>query len=228
MLMIDRSTHTQTTSHLLSQPFFSLPIVNQIKSNQIKSNQIKSNQIKNQYAGPVNVSIVTKKIKIEHPNWKLPERRVNKFVKRYMSKEKNPAGADDDASVSTNQYKNEKKASSPSRSLFRMFSSRSKKNNLLSPPDDQLGSSLDTAPEAAPEPVRKEENAEEETPPVGEEVAEETYNPNEEEKLEKESKEEIEQITTEKDNIDKEIAYKTDLDKVDSSYDCCFASCSIM
>ncbi|OEU22616.1 hypothetical protein FRACYDRAFT_259146 [Fragilariopsis cylindrus CCMP1102] len=167
------------------------------------------------YAGPVNVSIVTKKIKIEHPNWKLPERRVNKFVKRYMSKEKNPAGADDDASVSTNQYKNEKKASSPSRSLFRMFSSRSKKNNLLSPPDDQLGSSLDTAPEAAPEPVRKEENAEEATPPVGEEVAEETYNPNEEEKLEKESKEEIEQITTEKDNIDKEIAYKTDLDKCD-------------
>jgi hypothetical protein len=170
------------------------------------------------------VSIVTKKIKAEHPNWKLPERRVNKFVKRYMSKDKNPAGADDDASVSTNRYKNEKKASSPSRSLFRMFSSRSKKNNLLSPPD-QLGSSLDTAP---PEPVKEGENAEEATPPAGEEVAEETYNPDEEEKLEKESKEEIEQITTEKDNnIDKEIAYKTDLDKVDSSCDC-FASCSIM
>ena len=221
MLMIDRSTHTHTNN-------ISLIIIIVFFSPYCKSNQIKSNQIKNQYAGPVNVSIVTKKIKIEHPNWKLPERRVNKFVKRYMSKEKNPAGADDDASVSTNQYKNEKKASSPSRSLFRMFSSRSKKNNLLSPPDDQLGSSLDTAPEAAPEPVRKEENAEEGTPPVGEEVAEETYNPNEEEKLEKESKEEIEQITTEKDNIDKEIAYKTDLDKVDSSYDCCFASCSIM
>jgi hypothetical protein len=171
------------------------------------------------------VSIVAKKIKTEHPNWKLPERRVNKFVKRYISKDKNPAGADDDASVYTNQYKNDKKASSPSRSLFRMFSSRSKKKNLLSPPD-QLESSLDTAPEAAPEPVKEEEN-DEEAPPAGEEVAKEIYKPADEEKLEKEPKEEIEQITTEKDDIDKEIAYETDHDKVDSSNDC-FASCSIM
>jgi hypothetical protein len=159
------------------------------------------------------VSIITRKIKTDHPNWKLPERRIKKFVKRYMSKDKNPAGADDDASVSTNQYKNEKKAFSPSRSLSRMFSSRSKKKNLSSPPD-QLESSFDTAPEAAPEPAKEEEENEEDTP------VEET---------EKESKEEIEQIiTTEKEDIAKEIVYETvDHDKVDSSNDC-FASCSIM
>ena len=45
------------------------------------------------------MSLVTKKLQKEHPEWKLQERRVNKFVRRYTKGHKNPAGADDDATA---------------------------------------------------------------------------------------------------------------------------------
>jgi len=187
--------------------------------------------LKDNYIGPVNVSIVTQNIKTLHPNWKLPERRVNKFVKRYMSKDKNPAGADDDATVI--QYK-KKKATSPSRSLFRMISSRSKKKKELTSPE-QLELSFETFPETAPEPVTPKGLNEEE----GEEsrdwdalqeetdIIEEKENSVDEEKGEKKSNDENEPISTEKEDIENEIAHDTDHDKVDSADDC-FTLCSMM
>ena len=162
-------------------------------------------------------------IKGEHPTWKLPGRRVNKFVKRYMNEHKNPAGADDDASVV--DYKVEKKSSSskflsPLRSIRRMVSSKSKKKGLSST-EDLLDITFEAPPspgvEAAPEPVA--------TPVVEKEVhpVEETQ--------EQEAKSEPIVVAVEKEKLDKEIAYETDNDKVndkvDSSNDCCTA-CSIM
>ena len=121
----------------------------------------------------------------------------------------------------TIDYKMEKnpsssKSLSPARSISRMVSSKSKKKGLSST-EDLLDITFEAPPspgvEAAPEPVA--------TPVVEKEVhpVEETQ--------EEEAKSEPIVVAAEKEKLDKEIAYETDNDKVDSSNDCCTA-CSIM
>ncbi|KAG7363349.1 hypothetical protein IV203_026709 [Nitzschia inconspicua] len=108
------------------------------------------------YEGPVDTSIITKKLQAEHPLWKLPERRVNKFVKRVMGKHKNPAGADDDQTAS--MYKQ-----SPSKRGFLGIFSPSKRTNLVTDPEViQEKESTEASPTAAPQedpvsPVKEEE-----------------------------------------------------------------------
>jgi hypothetical protein len=78
-----------------------------------------------QYQGPVDVRIVTGMVQKDHPVWKLPERRVNKFVKRYQSQHTNPTGADDDETTSTSHNR-----PSSTRNVFRtMFSPKNKGNS---------------------------------------------------------------------------------------------------
>lgn len=176
-----------------------------------------------EYNGPVNVTYVTQQIKKEHPTWKLPERRVNKFVKRYMSEDKNLAGADDDATAATEYNKTEKTPSSPSklsssaRSIRNLFSSKSSKKKGLSSRkfDMDTTSEVPSSPgvETAPEPAAAAAVSEEKELPV------------EETKEELPSEEPI--VAVEKEEPEKEIAYETDNEKVDSSNDC-FALCSIM
>jgi hypothetical protein len=94
------------------------------------------------YPGPVNVGIVTTKLQKEHPSWKLPERRVNKFVKRYQSKHKNPAGADDDETAAV--YKSR----GSTRNLFRLFSPNKGKNVTV--PEEPAVIPVEPQQEAAP------------------------------------------------------------------------------
>jgi hypothetical protein len=101
------------------------------------------------------VKIVTNKIQTAHPDWKLPERRVNKFVKRTMNKHKNPAGADDDQTAS--MYKQRS-----GRGFFGFLSPTKRTNLLADPPTAQEAvdaaepeSSVNEA--APPTPIKEEE-----------------------------------------------------------------------
>jgi len=156
------------------------------------------------YEGPVDVKIVSDKLQTDHPNWKLPERRVNKFVKRYMNKHKNPAGADDDQTAS--MYK--KQTSVKGRGLLGFFSP-SKRKNLVSDPviaEEQLPES-----EAAPPTPKAEDAGKDPASPDGKEADNEP---------------DSEQVTAEVPS--KDIAYETDNDVVDSHHDCWGLSCSVM
>lgn len=145
---------------------------------------------------------VAGKLKEEHPTWKLPERRVKKFVKKYVSeKEANPPATDDE-DASADKKPSVKKFSSPSRSIRRLFSPKKKK-------DAPVAVDPDTSSDAPP--VSAEDSASE---PV---IAEE------------DSVEEEEPDTVEEENVveeEKEDAYATE-ENAESSYDC-FAPCAIM
>mmetsp|Transcript_13448 Transcript_13448/g.33848 ORF Transcript_13448/g.33848 Transcript_13448/m.33848 type:complete len:161 (+) Transcript_13448:40-522(+) len=67
------------------------------------------------HTGPVDLASVAEKIKAEHPTWKLPDRRIKKFVKKYESEHK------------ATEDKRSKMFSSPSKSIRRLFSPKSKK-----------------------------------------------------------------------------------------------------
>lgn len=149
-----------------------------------------------------------------HPTWNLPERRVNKFVKRYMNAKNDPTEADkddDDAEEKATPKSPMKKLySSPARSLKRLFSAKSKKKNPFFPED------ADTASETPePEPSPAEEA------PRPEKGEGEPVDDKPEEDVVEESK------PTEEEKIDKDLLYETDNDHVDSSNDC-FTGCSIM
>jgi hypothetical protein len=124
--------------------------------------------VSTQYEGPVDTSIVTKKLQDKHPKWKLPERRVNKFVKRFMSKHKNPAGADDDQTAS--MYKQ----TSSKRGFLGIFSPS--KRNILVATDPEVIPEQEPAEQEIPVPEEKPASpVKEETPPSPEkEVAEAT------------------------------------------------------
>lgn len=131
--------------------------------------------------------------------WKLPDRRVNKFVKRVMSKHKNPAGADDDQT--TSMYK----PSSSKRGFLGIFSP-SKRGNMVTDPDviPEKEPATDAAPATVPEedpasPVKRED---EETPVSPEKEAVESTS--------------------------KDIAYETDNSVVDGSQECWGLGCSVM
>ena len=146
---------------------------------------------------------VAGKLKEEHPTWKLPERRVKKFVKKYISeKEANPPATDDE-DASADKKPSLKKFSSPSRSIRRLFSPKKKK-------DAPVAVDPDTSSDA---------------PPVsGEDSASELVIAKEEDSVEEE-----EPDTVEEENVveeEKEDAYATE-ENAESSYDC-FAPCAIM
>jgi hypothetical protein len=155
----------------------------------------------------VTTSIVTRKLQEEHANWKLTDRRVNKFVKRFMDKHKNPAGADDDQTAS--MYKK----GSSKRGLFGIFSP-SKRSNLVTDP----------------EPI------EEETPNPATPKAEAPPTPNDPESPEgaqdsassPPASSENEQVVQEV--ASKDIAYEQDNSVVDSPQDCWGLgnNCSVM
>lgn len=88
------------------------------------------------YTGPINVSLITGEIKNKYPDWKLTQRRVSKFMKRYMRGDKDINGADDDSTTASmasyQSYTNERTATS-SMSLSRMYRSKSKQENVLAP-----------------------------------------------------------------------------------------------
>lgn len=76
-----------------------------------------------------------KKLLEHHPNWKIPERRVKKFLKRHLSKHSDPSCADDDGTTTTVSSTK----SSPAKRLLKFL--KIKKSN---PPSSNV-------PEAAPQ-----------------------------------------------------------------------------
>jgi len=119
------------------------------------------------HTGPVDLASVAEKLKEDHPTWKLPDRRVKKFVKKYESENKPTEG--EEAS------KRPKMFSSPRKSLRNLFSSKSKKKVT------EVDTDSDAQPAEEPvveEPVEEEapedeKAAEEEAP---EEIAYKTEN----------------------------------------------------
>jgi hypothetical protein len=153
----------------------------------------------------VDTSIVTKKLQAEHPNWKLLDRRVNKFVKRSMNKHKNPAGADDDQTASMYMR------SSSKRGIFGIFSPSKRTNLVTEPaviPDNKETKEVETTTKAVPDEdpasLPKEEN-------------EETTSP-----LPDNEKDAVEETNN------KDMAYETDNSVVESSHDCWGLSCAVM
>ena len=160
--------------------------------------------------GPVDVANVAGKIKTEHPTWNLPERRVNKFVKRYMSEnEKNPSVTDDE-DAPTDKKPRSKKFSSPSRSFRRFFSPKGKKKDVSVTED------LDTTSDA---------------PPISEpdSVPEQVVIIEDDHSLKKEEKSDPieEKNANEEEDLDKKVADETDNEIENSSNDC-FTPCPIM
>lgn len=161
------------------------------------------------YPGPVDVGIVARKLKQEHPAWKLPERRVNKFVKRYQSQHKNPAGADDDETVATAQ----KVVSSP-RNLFRLFSPKSKSSALTEEVAAGVaGANQESAPTSPKAPPSPAQVADEVEPEVSPEKATPDEEPDE---------------TTLAEVPSRDMAYDTDDNIVNSKELCHCEACSIM
>ena len=151
-------------------------------------------------------SIVTSKVQAEHPNWKLTDRRVNKFVKRFMDNHKNPAGADDDQTAS--MYKK----GGSKRGLFGIFSP-SKKNIVTEPEPIQetteTPSSTTPKSDAPPTPDPKSPDAASQDPSLP-------------------GSPENEQVVAEVPS--KDIAYEQDNSVVDSPQDCwgLGSNCSVM
>jgi hypothetical protein len=105
---------------------------------------------------------VQQKLTTEHPNWKIPERRVNKFLKRHLNKHKNPSAADDDDTAmiegrsSTPKTKSIKSFGKP---FSKLFSRRSVEPRQAAAPE--------APPEAAPPLAAPETQAEPEPEAVG-------------------------------------------------------------
>jgi len=152
--------------------------------------------------GPVNVANVAGKIKTEHPTWNLPERRVNKFVKRYLSeREKNPSVTDDE-DAPTDKKPRSKNFTSPSKSFRRFFSPKGKKEDVSAVAED-LGTTSDAPPiDSASDQVV---------------IVEDDHSVKKEEKSD----------PVEEENLDKQIAYETD-NETENSSNVCFAICPIM
>lgn len=137
--------------------------------------------------------IVTSMIQKEHTSWKLPERRVNKFVKRYQSQHKNPAGADEDETVATDGNPTKRLSSS----LIRMFSPRKSKNAVPAEepttPAHQEAAPSTVATASSPVPIPEKE---------AEDVSEPVVSP--EKVVEPDDKDALMEVPS------KDIAYETD------------------
>lgn len=98
---------------------------------------------------------------LEHnKDWKIPERRVKKFLKRYLSKHTDPSGADDDASAVSLTS-----SVTPGKKLFKkIFGKRKSKAGRVSTATPPQESAPDIPPVIVPEP----EAAKEEEPNVEE------------------------------------------------------------
>eukprot|EP00536_Pseudo-nitzschia_multiseries_P006267 jgi/Psemu1/65514/estExt_Genemark1.C_1300069 len=194
----------------------------------------------------LDANTVAKEIASEHPTWKLSERRVNKFVKQYRSAQKKQDDSVDDvdddegegegdveAPLDNNskdvQKSSSKKHFSPSRSLRRLFSSKSKRKFTESADDPDTASDTPPSLEVASE---REVTATEDVPPVEEQEQEQPVVAEEKQEEEEESEPELElelesDVVPEEEKVDEDVVYETDNDKVDSSHDC-FIACSIM
>lgn len=96
-----------------------------------------------------------------HPDWKIPERRVKKFLKRHLSKHGDPSGADDDATI-TSMVSNNKSPGQRLRSLFKI-----KKNKTSS------SNNNNNAPESAPPTIPMIDEEDESTPKKGQKTIQE-------------------------------------------------------
>ena len=81
-----------------------------------------------------------------HPDWKLPSRRVRKFLKRHLNNHLDPSGADDDATILT------AKETTPARRFIKLLKRRV--------PSKSTSNSIGTIPEVSP-------TMSEESPAVG-------------------------------------------------------------
>jgi hypothetical protein len=81
----------------------------------------------------------------EHPNWRIPERRVKKFIKRHVNRHQDPSGADDDTVTSA------KMGSPLVRALRRISKPFSSSRNVMTVPPMTIGG--DDIPEALPLPA---------------------------------------------------------------------------
>lgn len=103
----------------------------------------------------------------KHPDWKVPERRVNKFLKRYLNpnNQRSPASADDDETLWEGVVDAEGSTPTKKRKSGKFFTRIfSPRKNAVAVPE--------SAPEAAPTPVVSEEpEKKEEEPEVAEPAA---------------------------------------------------------
>lgn len=71
-----------------------------------------------------------------HPRWKLPTRRVRKFLKRHLNNHHDPSGADDDATVLT------VKGTAPGKRFLKLFKRKDKSKSM--------NNNVGTIPEVVP------------------------------------------------------------------------------
>jgi hypothetical protein len=91
----------------------------------------------------------------EHPNWRVPERRVKKFIKRHVNRHQDPSGADDDTVTSS---KSAKMGSPVGRALRRLVKPFSSSRNVKTAPPMTIGGGdiPEASPHPAPETPKKE------------------------------------------------------------------------
>ena len=77
-------------------------------------------------------------------NWKIPERRVKKFLKRHLNKHSDPSGADDDASMMS------VRSFSPGKKVFKKMFGRKSKSKSKSQETAPVLFAPITLPEPAP------------------------------------------------------------------------------
>jgi hypothetical protein len=77
-----------------------------------------------------------------HPNWKIPERRVKKFLKRHLSQHANPAAADDDDDATMTTASSSKGPAAKRLLKFFKFTVKNKRKSTATQPQ--------STPEAAP------------------------------------------------------------------------------
>jgi hypothetical protein len=101
----------------------------------------------------------------DHPDWKVPERRVNKFLKRHINNHKNPSAADDDetAVIDLKESPPKNRTRKFGRPFTRLFS---KRNAVETPEAAPECAPPEAAPEAAPEEPEKKEAEVAEPEPV--------------------------------------------------------------
>eukprot|EP00339_Tiarina_fusa_P023743 CAMPEP_0117049954 /NCGR_PEP_ID=MMETSP0472-20121206/34489_1 /TAXON_ID=693140 ORGANISM="Tiarina fusus, Strain LIS" /NCGR_SAMPLE_ID=MMETSP0472 /ASSEMBLY_ACC=CAM_ASM_000603 /LENGTH=170 /DNA_ID=CAMNT_0004763549 /DNA_START=24 /DNA_END=536 /DNA_ORIENTATION=+ len=140
-----------------------------------------------QYDGPVNAKVVQEKLVKAHPNWKLPERRVNKFLKRHLNSDTTTTTAinneGDDDTAKSSEPKSPKKRSSLVKPFIRLFGRKSSKKKLAPEQAPLVPDMMEPEPEPEPEPIIEEPE------PIVEEksfdaVYEDDNNPAEKEKCE--------------------------------------------
>jgi hypothetical protein len=104
----------------------------------------------------VNAKVVQQKLATEHPDWKVPERRVNKFLKRHLNSDKNLANADDDATAFSLEPTSPRKRSSIVKPFARLFGRKSSKKNFTPEQAPMVPDVIEQEPEPEPEPVVEE------------------------------------------------------------------------